>query len=374
MIDTSSLADWDYSGLQFGAQPTMTGFRGEEAFTGAILELAEGRKPRVLFVAGHGERALDESGDDGLSRIAELLGKENLELDSWSSTGQADVPAGTDLLVLAGPRVALLPPELEAFDRYLDAGGRMLVLLDPELAPQGGLVETGLEAWLERRGVKAGRDLVVDPAATVPFFGPETIAVAAAGAHPIVESLGQAQLSVIVRLARSMSAGTTPAALEAGPLLQTSSDGWGENDLTNLGAIGEGAGDAPGPVSVAVAVGARDSGPEAVSEEDLLAEEAEPSPPQPAGEAPTWRLVAVGDSDFATNGQLATAGNPTFLANALNWLLERHKLLGIGAKKPEQVRLALTPGQLEGISWLALAGLPAIAIAAGVAVWFRRRR
>ena len=160
---------------------------------------------------------------------------------------------------------------------------------------------------------------------------------------------------------------------ESRPLLQTSSDGWGEADLARLGAIAKGAEDVPGPVTVAVAVGARDAGPESIGEEDLLAGEEPPTPP-PAGEAPGWRLVAVGDSDFATNGRLANAGNPTFLANTFNWLLERHKLLGIGAKKPEQVRLALTPGQLRGVSWLSLAGLPAVAIAAGVAVWFRRRR
>ncbi len=62
------------------------------------------------------------------------------------------------------------------------------------------------------------------------------------------------------------------------------------------------------------------------------------------------------------------------VANAFNWLLERQKLLGIGAKKPEQVRLSLTPGQLSAITWTVLAGLPGLAILAGVAVWSRRRR
>lgn len=32
------------------------------------------------------------------------------------------------------------------------------------------------------------------------------------------------------------------------------------------------------------------------------------------------------------------------------------------------------PGQLADITWLVLAGLPALAIAAGVAVYYRRRR
>ncbi|MCM2268863.1 MAG: LPXTG cell wall anchor domain-containing protein, partial [Thermoanaerobaculia bacterium] len=93
-----------------------------------------------------------------------------------------------------------------------------------------------------------------------------------------------------------------------------------------------------------------------------------------AAPATTWRLVVFGDSDFATNGQLANVGNPTMLANAFNWLLERENLLGIGPKKPEQVRLSLTPGELAAVTWGTLLGLPALAVGAGVFVWSRRRR
>lgn len=376
VVDTSSLADWDYSGLQMGAQPTMTAFKGEEAFTGAILELVEARKPKVLFTTGHGERGLDDVEGGGLSRVRQLLGEENLELESWSSLGQPEVPAGADLVVIAGPRVALLPPELAALDRYLDRGGRLLVLLDPELADRGGLVTTGLEAFLAARGVVVGSDIVVDPSATLPFFGAETIFVRASGAHAIVRSLEQAEYPVIVALARSVRPATeTPAGMAAQPLLETSPEGWAESGLDRLSAVARGDDDLAGPVPVAVAVGAKEPGADLPDEEDLL-EEAERAgaAADAAAEAPKWRLVVVGDSDLATNSQLANAGNPTLLANAFNWLLERQKLLGIGPKKPEQVRLTLTPGQLSAVTWLALAGLPGLAVAAGAAVWFRRRR
>ncbi|HSM14470.1 MAG TPA: GldG family protein [Thermoanaerobaculia bacterium] len=371
VVDTTSLADWDYSGMQYGAEPTMTAFKGEEAFTGAILELAEGRKPKVLFTSGHGERPLDGTGNDGLSRIGDLLGQENLALESWSSLGQGRVPEGTDLLVIAGPRVAFLPPELALFDHYLDAGGRMLVLLDPVLDDRGGLVDTGLEAWLAGRGVTVGKNLVVDPSAALPFYGAETIYAQSVGAHPIVESLGQAQYPVIVGLARSVGPGTAPEGFEARTLLETTSEGWGESDLVHLDAVARGDDDLPGPVPLAVAVAERPGGESEGPEE---AEGEESAAVEPVAEPAGWRLVAIGDSDLATNGQLAAVGNPTLVANAFNWLLERQKLLGIGAKKPEQVRLSLTPGQLSAITWTVLAGLPGLAILAGVAVWSRRRR
>jgi ABC-type uncharacterized transport system involved in gliding motility auxiliary subunit len=375
VIEESTLADWDYSGMQYGAQPTMTGFKGEEAFTGAILELIEQRKPKVLFTTGHGERGLDDFESGGLARIKDLLGKENLALESWASLGQSAVPAGTDVLVIAGPRVNFVQPELDVFDHYLDGGGRMLVLLDPELDAKGGLVQTGLEPWLAKRGAAVGNDLVVDPSSTLPFYGAETIFVKASGTHPVVESLAQADYPVIFALARSVKPAAVAAGLEARTLLQTTADGWGETDLANLKGVAKGDADTAGPVSVGVAIGAKSEEKKTPTDEEMEEEGAAPKPAEtPAADKPKWRLVVFGDSDFATNGQLTNVGNPTLVSNAFNWLIERKSLLGIGPKKPEQVRMSLSPGELQAITWGTLLGMPGLAIAAGVLVWSRRRR
>jgi len=380
VVEESSLAEFDYSGMQYGAQPTMTAFKGEEAFTSAIVALVEKTKPKVLFTTGHGERSLDDFDETGLSRIKDLLGKENMDLESWGSLGQPDVPAGTDLLVVAGPRVNFVAPELAAFDRYLDQGGRMLVLVDPELDTKGGLVETGIEPWLAKRGVDLGNDLVVDPSSTLPFFGAETIFVRAIGSHPIVKSLEQADYPVIFALARSVHAGAVPADLEAKTLLQTTSDGWGETDLKNLKSVSKGATDTAGPVPVGVAIAA--AALKAKTPDDEMEEMEHENEPAKADGAsaetsaakPKWRLAVFGDSDFATNGELSNVGNPTLVTNAFNWLLERQNLLGIGPKKPEQVRISLTPGELSAVTWGTLLGLPALAVGAGILVWSRRRR
>jgi len=378
VVEESALADYDYSGMQFGQQPTMKGFKGEEAFTSAIVELVENKKPRVLWTSGHGEASLDDFGPEGISKLKDFLGKENLEMTEWASLGQPDVPAETDLVVIAGPRANFVQPELEAFDRYLDAGGRMLVMLDPELDGKGGLIQTGLEPWLATRGVDVGANLVVDPSATLPFYGAETIFVNATGRSPVVESLMQANLPVIFALSRSVRVGAVPADYEGATLLQTSAEGWGEVDLANLRGVEKGDADVGGPVPVGVVVAAKDSEkPEPFDEDDLGIDEEAPEEPAAgatADAAPKWRLVVFGDSDFARNGQIANVGNPTLASNAFNWLLERKELLGIGPKKPEQVRLTLTPDQLSAITWGTLAGMPALAIVAGVFVWRRRRR
>lgn len=369
MVDISDLADYDYSGMQYGQGAQMTGFKGEQVFTSTLVELIEGRKPKILFTSGHGEMQLDDFSPRGLSMAQDLLGKDNFELEDWISLGETAVPEGTDLIVIAGPTSNFVEPELEVLRSYLEGGGRLLVLLDPNMSPAGGLIETGLELLLADYGVEVGEDIVVDPANPLPFFGAETIFVNVYGSHIITRPLDQAQLPVIVPMARSVRAATDAEGLNVTELMLTSIEGWGEGDLENLDQVAKDDSDLQGPVSIAVAVSlAADDGDEPGvddgSDETVIVEDS----------SAALRLVVVGDSDFVSNSQLQQVPNATFFGNALNWLVERETLVGIPPKQPEQTRLSLTQSELSRLSWLVLVGLPALAIGLGVAVYLQRRR
>jgi LPXTG-motif cell wall-anchored protein len=350
VINSNDLAEIDFRGQEAGGPPQMTGFKGEQLFTGAILQLSEGRKPKILFTTGHGEHALDDASGHGFSGAQELLGRDNFELAEWASLGKPAVPEGTDLVVIAGPTSSFVQPELDALSGFLNNGGRMLVLLDPTV--QGtGLVNTNLEAWLARYGVKVGADIVVDPSNPLPYFGPETIFIKSYGDHPVTRALAQGSVPVLVSLARSAGAGSAPG-IKVTELLRTTPEGWGETDLAHLDKTGRDARDLAGPVPVG-----------AVAESSATA----------PGRRP-MRLVVFGDSDFATNQLLqANTPNAVLLSNTLNWLVEREALLDIPAKKTEQVRLTLTGPEIRNIYLLA-AALPLLAIALGGAVFVRRRR
>ncbi len=331
----------------------ITGFKGEQLFTSAILQLSEGRKPKILFTTGHGEHTLDDQGGHGFSAAQQLLGRDNFDLSEWASLGQAAVPPGTDLLVIAGPTSSFVQPELDILSTYLNNGGRMLVLLDPTVSPAGGtgLVDTHLEGWLARYGVKVGQDIVVDPASMLPFFGPETIFIKSYGDHPVTKAFAGGSVPVLVSLARSAGAGSAPG-IKVTDLLRSSPKGWGETDLAHLDKVGLDPRDVPGPVTIG-----------AVAESALTA----------PGKRP-MRLVVFGDSDFATNQLLqANADNGLLLSNTLNWLVEREALLGIPPKKTEQVRLTLTGDEIRKI-YLVAAILPILAVVLGGVVFVRRRR
>ncbi len=373
VVSSADLTEYDFSAMQMGGQPEVAAFRGEPRFTQALLDLVEGERPRVLFTTGHGEISLDDRSQNGLGEAQRILGDDNFELEEWASLGAAVVPAGTDLIVVAGPTSTFLPPELELFTRYLEGGGRMLLLLDPPLGAGGAAAteigSTGLEEWLLGYGVDVGRNVVVDPANPLPFYGAETLYVTRYPAdHPVTRSVRQAAVPVLVSLARSVGTEDVPEDLTASVLLETSADGWGETDVADV-RLGDD--DLAGPVPLAVVVEGP-AAPDAEAPEDGAEEAAEDG----SGAAPGsgLRLVVFGNSTFATDQLLVGSNNAALLADTLNWLVEREAALGIPAKRPEQVRLTLTASQLRWTYLLVLVALPGIGVVLGVFVYYRRRR
>jgi ABC-type uncharacterized transport system involved in gliding motility auxiliary subunit len=355
-VDEDKLADFDFSAAGMGGAATVKSFKAEEAFTSAILSVTEDRQSRVYFTKGHGEAAIDSTERGrGYADARQELERGNLVVSTWEALGKDDLPKDADLIVVAGPRTAFLEPEAAALAKYLAAGGRALFLLDPILpGPGAPPADLGLGALLGKYGIRLGDDLVVDPANALPNVGAETLVVSKYGNHPIVRSLAAEGLPAVFQLARSVTrAEKDPPGLSEAMLLETSPEGWGETNLRQLDSgLKKEPGDAPGPVSLAVAVG--------------------PADEKKKGD-PTPRLVVVGNSRFAANGSIQNGANGTLFANAAQWLAGRDRQVGIAPKTPEQASLTLTESQVIRISWTVIVGLPALAILLGVWVWYRRR-
>lgn len=404
VVAAEDLAEIDFSQAQMGQQPEISAFQGEERFTSALVDLTQGDKPRVLFTTGHGELSLDDPADGGLGTAREVLGPDNVEIDEWSSLGAEAVPEGTDLVVIAGPQAAFTGDELSVLGGYLAGGGRLLVFLDPVFqagGPESGMADLGLQAWLQGYGVDVGDDLVVDPTTTPMGFSAETFFATRYGSHPATRSLADGSIPVLVRHSRSIGTASAPDGATVTELFETSADGWAVTSFDRESFAEPGEEDVRGPVALAVAVEA-----EVQPEEATPAEEApgapegddEAAPPEAgdAGAAPgegqagaegdavaaraeaeasSMRLAVVGDSDFASNSFLQMGpGNQTFLNNLFNWLIERETLLGIPPKRPEQVRLSMTPSELRWSVAFVVLVLPGLAVALGLAVWSRRRK
>lgn len=360
-VTSDQMADYDYSGMQFGGSPTLKAFKGEEQFTAAILSLVAPRVPKVYFVTGHGEATPDGEAtrDRSLATLAESLRRENMTVADTSLLG-GHIPDDADALAIVGPTKPYTEQEVALLDRFLADGGRLLVALDPLFDPAGGMQQTRLEPMLEAHGVEVHDDLVVDPSRKLPFFDLSAVYLEQFSPHPVTRGLEG--VAVLFPVTRSVSP-STGEGFTAQRLVETSAEGWGE---TNLGQLLRGEPvdkdeqDLAGPVAVAVAVQAA-----AADGPDEDAPESDP--------ADGLRLLAFGDSDFLADDSIANAGNLTLALNAFNWLVQREEAIGIPPRQVERVSLFLSREQLTVVFLLTVVAMPGAAIVAGIVVWRRRR-
>jgi hypothetical protein len=373
-VTEDQLAEYDFARARMGGEPTIKTFKGEQEFTSAILTVTQTRTPKVLFTAGHGERKFDGRQRDGFYALAETLRRDNCTVEEWQSLGAADVPAGTDLVVVAGPRTAFVEPEVAVLKRYLFAGGRALLFLDVEFNPGGepSLSDFGLQGLMADLGLKLDADIVIDPANRLPMMGDDTLFAKSFRSHPVTKLLQGS--AVVFPGARSISLlEKPPQGLKPSILVETSADGWGETNLRDLAKVKKDDKDIKGPVAIAVAV-ETDDGVKAGPGKLEALPDAPPEPPKADPTKKKLRVVAVGDADFASNGGIANAANLYLLTAAANWVMERDSLVAIPPKAADQVSVTLSRGDINQITFIVLLILPACAIALGMAIWVRRRR
>jgi ABC-type uncharacterized transport system involved in gliding motility auxiliary subunit len=302
----------------------------------------------------------------GYNAITAALTSSNFVVDKIVLAQVQAVPADADVLVIAGPKVDFLGPEVDILKAYLARGGKLFVMLDPVLKadqPQPVALQGLLKEW----GIDADNDIVLDVSGMGRLLGTdESVPVAASyPTHPITENFN---LMTAYPLARSM----TP--IEGGvnghtaqKLVETSSRSWGETDLKSLTG-GDPAKmddtDKKGPVSLAAAVSAP-------ATNVPIPKDAPKSGEEP--KKPETRVVAFGDADFASNAALGVSGNRDLFLNTVNWLAQQENLIAIRPRDPEDRRITLTADQERRIFYLTVLIVPGLILLAGVQTWWRRR-
>ncbi|MBI3322015.1 MAG: GldG family protein [Candidatus Omnitrophica bacterium] len=340
------LAEYDYASLQFGGQPRVKAFKGEEAFTSAIVSVTQAASPLAWMITGHGEKSVEDAAPAGLSDFKHYLEQHNMVVQSVTLLERTGIPAEVKMIVVPGPARRFTETELISLQAYLQQGGRLLALIDP-------LDDTGLDGLLAQWGIELGMDIVVDPARQLPFVSAANLFVTTYTHHPIVEKMKM--LMTLFPLARSVRpTPSLPSGVAVTPLALTSDEGWGERQTgTSTFEFTEGK-DLKGPVSIAVAA-------------------ERPAAAEAGGQAKPTRLVVIGDSDFIINTQLSNVGNRDFLLGAVYWLAEQEQLIGIGPKALESIKLTLTAAQLTATFWFSVLTLPLACGLLGAGVWWMRR-
>jgi ABC-type uncharacterized transport system involved in gliding motility auxiliary subunit len=340
----------------------------EQDLTNGLIKIIQGQQHKVYFLQGHGERDTTGSDGPGYGSIARELNSDNFTAEPLVLL-QQDIPADASLLVIAGPKSDLLPPEIDKLKAHMAKGGKLLVLMDPPQRADAPPL-TNLVALLKEWSIDVGgTNAVLDPMSQLRGAAADVPVAAQYPYHAITSTFRYLTAYPYARSVKPVEGGTT-SGRTATTFIQSGRNSWAETDLKTLTTRGEAQpetdkGDVQGPVSLAVAVSAP------------VNNGATPPTPKEGEDAPTnkpeTRVVAVGDSDFAANAYLGTGGNRDMFLNIVNWLAQQENLISVRPRNPEDRRITLTAGQDRFIFWLTVFVIPGLILLTGIQTWWRRR-
>jgi len=335
----------------------------------AILTMTTEERPGLAFLTGSGSQ-----GPETFPSFAQgLSGRFDLRTIDLTVDTVPDLSRDTlDIVVVAGPQQPLGAPAVEAIRSFIDAGGSALFLIDKhQVSPEAPMmypVFTGLEGFLEERGVGTDAGVVLDHGSNSKIsMGRQGIfnvvrpyplwPIAVKGdAHPTTSDLNNLSMgwatvltitdSTVQRLWVTTELGAIQAA--GGIIMPDALLEPDRNDFQTL--------------TVAVAL-------------DPAADDGESS----GGADPVTdgRMIVIGDVDFLQEQFVqANPQNLVFTLNAIDWLAQDEALIGIRSKLRTPPVMAFTSEfQSAALKWGNLVGVPLLFVLLGVVrVTGRRRR
>ncbi len=317
----------------------------EASLSNAIERIQKDTTPKIYFLQGHGELSL-EPGAGGLSQAVTSLDEKGYPAAPLTLADSPEIPEDATTVIIAGPQRPLFTEEVAALRKYLNNGGSLLLLLEPDS-------KTGLDPLLKEWGVVLDNRLVIDASGNGRLIGlgPDTALVDKYGNHPITEDFSNG--ISLYRLARTVDSTEKPE-IQATALLITNEDTWAESEIEAGDVAFNEESDLSGPLNLGYAFSHSDG------EED------------PEGTAS--RLVVIGDSTFASNGWFEQHLDGDLFLNSVKWLSqEKQETLSINAKEQTERRLNLTKIQAGILAWSAILILPVLSFTTAVVVWWRRR-
>jgi len=322
----------------------------EQALTNTLLRIARQEDRKVVYLSGHGERDLLGQANHDLGAFGEELEKKGIELHNLKLAETPTIPENTNLLVIADPRTTLLTGEVQLINRYVQAGGNLLWLVEP-----GSIA--GLDPLAEMLGVEFLPGTIVD--ATTQLFGIDNPAFALIPDYPIHPITRELSSLTLFPQAVALEV-EAPDPWQAQPLLTTLDRAWTEiGPIDDSGPIrfDEDSDERMGPLDIGFVF------TRPVSAKDAEDEEA-------TGEQ---RVVVIGDSDFLSNTYLGNGGNIELGLNLFNWLNHDDRFITITARTAGDTNLELGKTAQILIGFGFLFGLPLLLLGTGMSIWWRRR-
>ncbi|HEX7953182.1 MAG TPA: DUF4350 domain-containing protein, partial [Burkholderiales bacterium] len=310
----------------------------EQDLTNLLLRLVRSAQRQVSYLDGHGERKLDGRANHDLGDFGAQLSVKGFKTAALNLAVAPEVPDNVSVLVIASPRVDLLPGEVIKIKRWIEKGGNLLWLVDT-----GSL--HGLQGIADELGLNLTHGTVIDPAAGGLKL-PATFALATSyGQHPITE---RSSVTSVFPYARRIAA-SEATKWRFTPLVEVAQQGWLETGNIDGGVAFDRNKDARGPIVVAAAL------------ERSVGDRKQ-------------RAVVVGSGHFLSNQFVGTLGNLDLGVNMLNWLAGDEALITVQPRTRADLTLELTRTGLALVAFGFLIVLPLALLICGGVIWWRRRK
>ena len=315
------ITEYDTVVMESQGQSSIIKNLSEQELTSALIRLGKTTKKQFYFIEGHGEHGIDDTDKRGYSHIKEALEKQGFAVKKLILLSEKRVPEDAAAVVMGGPEHAYAPEEQTAMDAYLSSGGELFALLDP-------LSKNNLDGFFAKWGVVLEQDIVVDPSSAV---GPAIPIVDQYLPHAITDKFN---LATFYSLVRSVSFDPALAnQFRFDSFLQTGQNSWrttriGNGDISINPDL-----DTKGPIVIGGVFSSKDN-------------------------ASKMQIVVIGDSDFATNALVQSAGNGDLFQNVMSYLAQEHDLISIRPKAAQGGTLLLSKPQQAMLFYVSILILP----------------
>lgn len=321
------------------------------AFKRLVMDL-----PTVGFVTGHGERQSTSFQDRGYNLIAQektfryALINQGFDVKDFSLAN--DVPDDIRILIIAEPRTALSQEELDRINRYIERGGNMIVMGEPDsranvnpiIAPLGVQLEPGV---LVKPSAKYQTDLLMAK--------PTAAGVAS---NMYLEDLKKRQSVVTMPNAAPLSVSPAQGFQATTWLTSDSSGSWNELETKNFidetAVLNAGAGEKVEPFPTVVALSRIVKGK-------------------------TQKIIVTGDADWISNGELGAqryemnASNFNLILASFYWLSDNEVPIDMSRPDPIDSTATSSSGAWTAfkifLKWILPIGL----LAFSLLLWIKRR-
>ncbi|MCM1297856.1 MAG: GldG family protein, partial [Muribaculaceae bacterium] len=317
-------------------QNELTGYDGEGQIVSAIARVTAEELPKFYSVAGHGELSFDE-------RFVGALSKENVAHETLTLHAVDEIPEDADGIILNAPTSDYSSEDADKVIAYLEKGGE--VLLIPTWTEASMI---NFERIIDYYGVSLVEGMIVEKDRSryyqIPYY-----------LFPQAEedAITQKVLdgTVFAPFARGLSYDEDAADVSYKPLLRTSESSFSKTELSANEDYDKREGDIDGPFVIALKAEKETEG----------------------GKVSRAVILATEQMFTASADDVVPGYNVQLFSSIISCLADRESSVTVPVKYYEIGNLAFS-ARVLGVSAAAACLVPIVCLAAGFAVWLRRRK